>query len=119
MTEKIAGVLGFDQSIARNGAILHCRGKASPVFQERIQPDYRRTDSDHTFRHELASLFFLSLFNEETHPQLIEMVVAHHKSVKKDTRLKGILDLEDNVEDVFALHKSQWKSWSEDALRLL
>lgn len=118
-TERIADFLGFDRKIAQNGAILHDIGKSSPVFQERLQPDYRRTDFDNTFRHELASLFFLSLFAEEEHPQLIEMIAAHHKSVKKDPRQKGILDLEENVEDVFELHKKEWDSWSKDALEIL
>lgn len=119
VSERIADFYGFDRTIAQNGAILHDIGKASPIFQERLQPDYRRTESDNTFRHEIASFFFLSLFDEKQHPQLIEMVIAHHKSVKKDSRQKGILDLEENVEDVFDLHKSKWVSWSKDALEIL
>ena len=117
--EKVADALGFDKNIARQGAILHDIGKASPIFQARLNPDYRRRENDKTFRHELASLFFLSLFDEKIHPQLIEMVVAHHKSVEKDPRNKGILDLEENVDSVFAIHSTDWDSWSKEALEIL
>lgn len=117
--EKIADNTSLDKQIARMGAILHDIGKASPVFQERLNPDYKRKESDKTFRHELASLFFLSLFDPNIHPQLIEMIAAHHKSVEKDPGLKGVLDLEENVADVFALHKIGWENWSEDALKIL
>jgi CRISPR-associated endonuclease/helicase Cas3 len=117
--EKIAEVMGFDTKIAKYGAILHDIGKTSPIFQERLLPSFQRKESDKPFRHELASLFFLSLFDEEIHPHLIEMVVAHHKSVDKDSRLKGMLDLEENFENVFELHKHNWENWSKDALEIL
>lgn len=117
--EKIAENTGFDKHTARMGAILHDIGKTSPIFQERLMPDYKRKDSDKTYRHEIASLFFLSLFDERMHPQLIEMIAAHHKSVENDPGLKGILDLEENVADVFAIHNKDWEIWSNVALEIL
>jgi len=117
--EKVADCLGFDKEIAKYGAILHDIGKASPIFQKRLSPDYKWKESDKPYRHELASLFFLSLFYEAIHPQLIEMVVAHHKSIENDTRKRGILDLEENIEDVVALHSQDWEIWSKDALEIL
>lgn len=117
--EKIAENLGFDKTIAKYGAIIHDIGKANPIFQERLKPDYIRKENENTFRHELASLFFLSLFDENYHPFLIEMVIAHHKSVENDPRKKGILDLNENIEDVFGLHISNWDNWSNDAFQIL
>ncbi|MCD6566857.1 MAG: CRISPR-associated helicase Cas3', partial [Bacteroidales bacterium] len=117
--EKVADSLGFEKEIAKYGAILHDIGKASPIFQKRLSSDYKWKESDKPYRHELASLFFLSLFDEAIHPQLIEMVVAHHKSIENDTRNRGILDLEENVEDVVALHSPYWDIWSKDALKIL
>lgn len=117
--EKIADALEFDKDMARKGAILHDIGKASPIFQQRLRLDNRRKESDKVFRHELASLFFLSLFDITIHPQLIEMVISHHKSVEKDSGNKGILDLEENMDNVFAIHSDEWEKWSKDALRIL
>lgn len=119
VAEKIAENLAFDKTIARYGAIMHDIGKANPIFQERLKPDYIRKENENTFRHELASLFFLSLFDENYHSFLIEMVIAHHKSVENDPRNKGILDLNENVEDVFGLHISDWDNWSIDAIQIL
>lgn len=117
--EKAAEVYGFDKQIARYGAVIHDIGKASPIFQNRLKPNYKRRDGEKPFRHELASLFFLSLFDENVQPILIEMIVAHHKSIENDPRKKGILDLEESFEDVFSIHKADWEVWSKDALSII
>lgn len=69
--EIIARNLGMDESIARRGAILHDIGKVSPLFQQTLKKDFIRPPG-FIFRHEIASLFFLSLLNEtENHLLLI------------------------------------------------
>ncbi len=120
-TIKIAEYAKIDTSIVRYGSILHDIGKASPIFQERLSDNYRRSLNEIPFRHEIASLFFLPLFDKAIHPQLIDMVVAHHKSIKEDIKLRGILDLEDNFDDGvnFGNHAVDWAKWSPKALDIL
>lgn len=111
---KFAGYLGLDPVIAFKGAVLHDLGKAHPEFQLKIK-GYK---SKAGFRHEIASLFFLSLFDEKNYPALIQMVVAHHKSVKYDVGEKGLLDLiqNDDIEDYYL---GDWDIWSPKALSIL
>jgi CRISPR-associated endonuclease/helicase Cas3 len=114
---KIAEYTGQDINIARLGAILHDIGKASTVFQTRLSS---KKEFDTPFRHEIASCFFLSLFEESMQPALIEMVIAHHKSVVHDAKSKGILDLFENWDDeAFELHIKDWDKWKQDALSIL
>ena len=113
---KVAGALNFDTKIAGCGAILHDIGKTSSVFQARLNS---KTIPKTPFRHEIASCFFLSAFPENIHPQLIEMVIAHHKSILHDIRDKGILDLEEVRGDTFNLHIKNWNNWKGDALEIL
>lgn len=81
--------LGFDEQIAVEGALLHDIGKVSPVFQQSlISPNKKKPGS--VFRHEIASLFFLSLVCQEHRDAVIDMIVAHHKSMYKDVRDLGI-----------------------------
>jgi CRISPR-associated endonuclease/helicase Cas3 len=93
VVERIADYLNMDKQIAQYGAILHDIGKASTTFQERLLPSYKRRDTDKPFRHEISSCFFLSLFDEKIHSQLLDMVIAHHKSIFNDAKEKGIIDL--------------------------
>lgn len=110
--KKFAEHTGLDQDIAYNGAILHDLGKGHSTFQKRL---IARSTASFVFRHELASLFFLSAFPKEQWDALIEMVVAHHKSIKED---KGMLYMEEN-DDYFEEHIEDWENWSPLVIEIL
>lgn len=114
--QRIAKHLKMNIRIARYGAILHDIGKASTIFQKRLN---EKSQPSTVFRHEIASCFFLSLFSDEIHPPLIEMIIAHHKSVLNDAKEKGILDLEEVNGNTFEIHIKDWELWSVDALKIL
>ncbi|MEM6767882.1 MAG: CRISPR-associated helicase Cas3' [Bacteroidota bacterium] len=114
-TEVFAKHTDFDMKVARLGAIFHDIGKAHPVFQARLNGESSRQ----TFRHELASLFFLPLVEEDIWDLVIEMIVGHHKSIKRDIRKKGVLDLLDNEMDVEEYHLGKWGDWSPAAIDIL
>jgi CRISPR-associated endonuclease/helicase Cas3 len=78
LAEKVAQHLGLNVSIARKGAILHDIGKASSIFQNTLKKNFQRPPG-FLFRHELASLFFISILNEEEKYAVIDMIVAHDK----------------------------------------
>lgn len=121
--EKLAHYCQFDEqdrAAARWGAILHDMGKASPIFQKRLT--VKRDTFDAPYRHELGSLFFLPLVPEELQGRVIDMIVAHHRSIKGDPRAQGILDLEEefgSVERVFDMHAEGWEEWSAEAISIL
>lgn len=119
VAEKVAEGIGMDTELARLGGILHDIGKAHPEFQRRLKEEYRIGDLP--FRHEISSCLFISLFDETIQPALIDMVIAHHKSIRKDARDKGLLDLteEREPEDVFEFHAGDWNTWSPKALDIL
>ncbi len=117
VAEKVAKELSMNIDIARQGAILHDIGKTNPVFQKRL---YGKNNSKKAYRHEIGSVFFLSLFPEEIHAELIEMVVAHHKSIYNDARERGILDLNTIYgEDIVEYHLKGWEEWSKTANEIL
>ena len=107
----------FDISSARKGAILHDLGKAHPNFQNRIQNinasslANKREQEKYCHRHELSSLAFLPVFKKEEWNVLIDMVVAHHKSIVNDSRNRGILDLDDNDRNWLDNHLKDWDEW--------
>lgn len=119
IAEKIATAKGYDPVLAREGAILHDIGKAHPEFQRRLNEEPRIGDVP--FRHEISSCLFLPLFEKNKWPTLIEMVIAHHKSIRKDARDKGLLDLTEEREpdEIFDFHSFNWDEWSIKALDIL
>jgi CRISPR-associated endonuclease/helicase Cas3 len=118
LAEKVALHLGLDASIARKGAILHDIGKASSLFQQTLSKTFQRPPG-FFFRHELASLFFISLLNENEKYPIVDMIVAHHKSIYQDTGGKGMLDLIENDPKCLEKHIKDFEVWSKDALSIL
>lgn len=114
----IAGWMGLDPRIARLGALLHDIGKASILFQNFLRQN-ATYPFPFRFRHEIASLFFLSLVEKAERPFVLEMVIAHHKSLSGDKRNLGLLDMEDWEDNNFELHARGFEQWSEDALGIL
>ena len=113
----IARHAGLDEKLARKGAILHDIGKVSPLFQRTLKRRYIHQPG-FVFRHEIASLMFISLFPEEEWPSLIDMIVAHHKSVSQDISSNGILDLDGDMNS-FARHADMFEEWCPIALAIL
>lgn len=119
VAEKVAEEIGENVELARYGAILHDIGKVHLEFQRRLDKEYRIGDLP--FRHEVTSCLFISLFDETIQPALIDMVIAHHKSIRRDAKEKGLLDLTEEYEpeQVFEIHSSDWEIWSLKALDIL
>lgn len=121
--KKLAQYLGLDEegrAAVQWAALLHDMGKASPVFQERL--DSKRGWLEPDYRHEIGSLFFLPLVPEKLRGRVIDMIVAHHRSTKGDAHKQGILDLVgqyESAEKVFEMHATGWEEWSGDALFIL
>jgi len=120
VAQKIATATGSDPHTAFLGGLLHDLGKAHPDFQNMIngiRPSLRGIP----YRHEIASLFFLPLLSKDLWPQLIDMIIAHHRSVKGDLRSQGILDLieSEDADEVISKHLGDWEEWSPKALSIL
>ena len=109
--------IGLDGQVAIEGALLHDIGKTSPMFQKKLNATSQEKPGS-VFRHEIASLFFLSLICKEHRDAVVDMIVAHHKSIYKDVRELGILDLDDNT-DCFEEHSRGFKQWCDVALDIL
>lgn len=113
----VADNVGLDRQIAYEGAVLHDIGKASPVFQQTLTSSYKAKPG-FVFRHEIASLLFVSLVPVSHRDAVIDMIAAHHKSVYKDVRDLGLLDLDDYM-DSFAVHSDRFETWSPIAVDIL
>lgn len=119
-SEMAASYFGLDTGIAKMGALIHDIGKASPLFQRKLEKGYYPSPHEMNFRHEIASIFFLPLLDKEKWPPIIDMVIAHHKSTTKDARELGVLDLDYNYgDDVFHFHATEFDYWSKNAIGLL
>jgi CRISPR-associated endonuclease/helicase Cas3 len=118
LSEKVALNLKMDIRIARRGAILHDIGKASTVFQQTLRKGFQRPPG-FLFRHEIASLFFISFLDDNEKNNVIDMIVAHHKSIYKDNGGKGLLDLIETEPECFEKHIKDFDNWSIDALLIL
>jgi CRISPR-associated endonuclease/helicase Cas3 len=117
---KLANAWNFDSKIARKGSILHDIGKAHPIFQKQVNGEKGDIFKKKTHRHELSSLLFLPIFPKNEWPDLIDLVVAHHKSVKSPSgKGKGILDLDDRDQFFRKTHIGDWAEWSPAAFVLL
>lgn len=114
----------FNLDIAKKGAILHDLGKAHHYFQRRmknINADslLEAREYDFIHRHELSSLAFLPAFPKTDWDALIDMVVAHHKSVVGDPKERGILDLDNKFRKWKDNHLKDWEQWSIHGLKIL
>ncbi|MEG2946506.1 MAG: CRISPR-associated helicase Cas3' [Bacteroidales bacterium] len=111
---------GVDIEVARLGAIFHDLGKASPLFQQKLKGK-KFFSPDLPFRHEIASLFFLKTVDKKYWNSIIDMVIAHHKSLAKDRSGLGMSDLvyDYGEEDIFEIYSEGFDEWKEIVLDLL
>ena len=115
----------FDKTLAIKAATLHDLGKAHVHFQHKINSDedykslMEKEVWNYAHRHELSSLGFLSVFPKEEWSPLIDMVVGHHKSIREDKSLRGIIDLDENDGFWLENHLIDWENWSPYGLEIL
>jgi len=114
----------FNVEIARKGAILHDLGKAHPHFQRKIQNInsnslHESREWNYIHRHEISSLAFLPCFSKDEWNDLIDLVIAHHKSIESDPSKRGILDLVDNDRKFIENHLKDWENWSGYGFEIL
>lgn len=116
---KTAEVLNINKRLAIYGAYLHDIGKSNPIFQDKLRGKSDNNEMD--FRHEISSILFLPNFPEELWDELIDLVIAHHRSPKNDLRKQGIIDLVnlEGEEEVFQRHAEIWEDWSPVSFSIL
>lgn len=125
--EKMAQgfLLEFDTEIAKKGAIIHDLGKAHHKFQNRIMGKSKENliseveAESYIHRHELSSLAFLPCFPKEEWPFLIDMIVAHHKSIENDSKERGILDIKSKYRNWIENHLENWEEWHHFGIEII
>lgn len=114
----------FDPQLALKGALIHDLGKAHPHFQRRMKNINNNSllearENEFIYRHELSSLAFLPAFPISNWDCIIDMVVAHHKSIVNDPKERGILDLDNKYRKWKENHLKDWDEWSQHGIRIL
>jgi len=114
--EKLAIAFDLNEETAIKGGIIHDLGKAHPHFQNKIiginaKSLFEKNKYDYTHRHEISSLAFLPVFDKDDWNPIIDMIIGHHKSIKKDKGEKGILDLIENDRHMIEHHLEGFEEW--------
>lgn len=114
----------FNVDVAIKGAVLHDIGKAHPHFQRKIKNINGESLSESrewnfTHRHEISSLAFLPCFPKDEWNSLIDLIIAHHKSIENDPRQRGIIDLVQNDREVVKNHLKNWNDWKNYGFQIL
>jgi CRISPR-associated endonuclease/helicase Cas3 len=115
---------GMNERLARLGALLHDIGKVHPEFQTMLRG--KRLERTIPLRHELISLFFLPAFAREDWAELVEIVTAHHRSIREDSKKQGLLDIlnpkygiAEDAEELFGNYTKGWEDWSQHGITIL
>lgn len=123
--EPAAREYGLDIGLARQGAVLHDLGKGHPFFQRMLRGEVEEMEwiNSVPHRHEISSLLFLPLFDEEIWPDLVDLVAAHHKSIKMPKRPRKGRGLINQCrlhgpDVVFNRHDEDWDTWGPEAVSI-